>query len=766
MLRKAILLSVTASVLVAGSIYYLTSDQAAANDSTAAEPGRIANHLPTAVHAIALDDGHSHGEIRLTGAEEEIPLKKFEPGRALPIRRPIDYAVTDQPAPTTQLTAAEEAEKPSRRRRDLAAPGGASSAAGLPPALRAALSAMENGDTPGAAAPQQLDQPAEPATPQPSSRRFNPAASQETAPAATPPAATMPPASGGSRFSPAAPAPISRWNGGDEPGHPAPMQEAPAQPAPTEQDPAPMRFNSGSDQSAAARPNPTDGSLLTVASPTVAVQTIGPKAMVVGKPAVFQVVAKNLGKVDARELAIKIQTPHGVELVNQRAAMGTAQANTMGGAANFIIWQIPVLPAGGEGTLNLELATRNNRGFDLGVDVAFSAASAATTVNVLEPKLNMAIQGPSEVLYGETQIYSIVITNPGSGTAENVGITLMPLKAGQAPTTFNQIGSIQPGGKKVIEVEFAARQAGQLKISAEAFAEGGLRAQASEGVTVRRANLQLVAHGPPVKYAATSASYLFNLTNNGNAQAAGVVAEATLPTGAKFESCSDGGKYDPVGNKVVWNIGALEAQAVRPLKLDCTLMVGGNNTILASCKSTDGLLASQNVTTMVESVADLKLYVNDPKGPAPVGEEVTYEFRLDNRGTKEAEGIEVTVQFSQGIEPTQVSGGQATIDAGQVIFSPIQSLGPDKNLILKVSAKALTAGSHSFRAEVRCREPVTKLASEETTRFYGEGVLSRSTPQMQPSTPLNSGKTPLREAQRPAPAEGTPLSPTPYSRFR
>src|SRR5690606_19528718 len=161
------------------------------------------------------------------------------------------------------------------------------------------------------------------------------------------------------------------------------------------------------------------GSLLTVASPTVAVETTGPKSMVVGKPGVFQVVAKNLGKVDARELTIKIQTPHGVELVNQRAAMGTAQANTMGGVSNFIVWQIPGLRDGSEGALQLELATRNNRGFDLGVDVAFSSASASTMVNVLEPQLNMAIQGPSEVLFGETQIYSIVITNPGSGVAEN-----------------------------------------------------------------------------------------------------------------------------------------------------------------------------------------------------------------------------------------------------------------------------------------------------------------------------------------------------------
>ncbi|MFI4876833.1 MAG: hypothetical protein ACIALR_15890 [Blastopirellula sp. JB062] len=752
MIRKTIFLSVSFSVLAAVSAYYLTSDNAAANDSTGGEPGRIADHLPQGVQALATDGRQSHGAIQLTAAEEEItPLKKFEPKHALPIRRPVEVSISDQPAPTTQLTAAEE-EKPSSRRRESASVGGASSGAGLPPALRAALSAMEGEESPAATTPE-AHAPQTPQQPRPSSRRFNPAASK---PAGVDTASPAPKAESDlPAESPASPAPISRWNGGtqDLSGAASSDNDTPASA------PESMRFASDTPAPSSSAPSAANGSLLTVSSPTVAVQTMGPKSMVVGKPGQFQVIAKNLGKVDARDLSVKIQMPHAVELVNQRAAMGTAQANTMGGAANFIVWQIPVLPAGADGTLQLELATRNSRGFDLGVDVAFSAASSSTTVNVLEPKLDMAIQGPSEVLFGETQLYSIVISNPGSGVAENVGITLMPLKAGQAPTTFDQIGNIPPGGKKVIEVEFAARQAGQLSIQAEAFAEGGLRADAAEAVMVRRANLEMVASGPPVKYAATSASYVFNITNSGNAQATNVTAEAKLPTGAKFESCSDGGKYDAATNKVVWSLGALEAQAVRPLKVNCTLMVGGNNLVVASCRSSDGLMASKNVTTQVESVADLKLYVNDPKGPAPVGEEVTYEFRLDNRGTKAAEGIEVTVQFSQGIEPTQVSGGQATIDAGQVIFSPIQSLGPDKNLVLKVSAKALTAGSHSFRAEVRCREPITKLASEETTRFYGEGVLSRaSQPQATPQ------RTPLMEAQRPV--EPKPISQAPYSRFR
>ena len=39
----------------------------------------------------------------------------------------------------------------------------------------------------------------------------------------------------------------------------------------------------------------------------------------------------------------------------------------------------------------------------------------------------------------------------------------------------------------------------------------------------------------------------------------------------------------------------------------------------------------------LEALADLKLVVNDPQGPVPVGKEATYEIHIINRGTKAAD---------------------------------------------------------------------------------------------------------------------------------
>jgi hypothetical protein len=120
----------------------------------------------------------------------------------------------------------------------------------------------------------------------------------------------------------------------------------------------------------------------------------------------------------------------------------------------------------------------------------------------------------------------------------------------------------------------------------------------------------------------------------------------------------------------------------------------------------------------VDALADLKLVVNDPPGAIPVGKEVFYEVKVLNRGTKTAAGVEIAAYFSDGIEPTAVEGLQGAIAPGQVTAAPVPALPPGAEITLKIKARADQAGNHIFRAVVQCANPETRLASEETTRFY------------------------------------------------
>jgi hypothetical protein len=154
---------------------------------------------------------------------------------------------------------------------------------------------------------------------------------------------------------------------------------------------------------------------------------------------------------------------------------------------------------------------------------------------------------------------------------------------------------------------------------------------------------------------------------------------------------------------------------------------------------------SAAVATNVEALADLKLEVTDPPGPLAVGDEMAYEVHIRNRGTKAAEGVDVATFFSNGIEPVSAQGGSHDISAGQVVFRPIASIAPGSEAVLKVKARADQPGNHVFRVEVNCASVGAKLASEETTLFYGDGrsprTATRSGP-VAPGTGASGGNTP------------------------
>lgn len=125
--------------------------------------------------------------------------------------------------------------------------------------------------------------------------------------------------------------------------------------------------------------------------------------------------------------------------------------------------------------------------------------------------------------------------------------------------------------------------------------------------------------------------------------------------------------------------------------------------------------------------------VKDPTGPVPLGEEAVYELRVRNRGTREAENVEVYAYFSRGIEPTAAEGVPSRLAPGQVVFQPIASLAPGAEAVLKVRARADVAGNHVFRAEARCKPLNARLVSEATNLYYADGPTETQTAKNPPA---------------------------------
>ncbi len=466
-----------------------------------------------------------------------------------------------------------------------------------------------------------------------------------------------------------------------------------------------------------------EGVLFMAQSPVLSVAAAGPRTVMIGKEAEFFVKVKNSG-APANDVVVKIVVPSYADVASCRGTTGSAQPPSRTEIQAGIEWTIDRLEEGAEETLTLKLIPRKSSPLDLAISYTFTPETSQTMVEVQEPKLAMSLSGPSEVLFGQTKVYKLTISNPGNGDTHNVSVTLLPIGHGSEAPGTHRLGDLLAGESKTIDIELTARQAGAIEIKAQTFADGGLRAEASQEVRVRRAELKVVVEAPHVKYAGTPSTYSLLVENTGDALADGVTLSAILPPDAKFLSAS-GGRIDPQQARVTWNVGSLPAGGQRTFELQCALNTPGENRLQVAAQATGELNAATTCSTHVEAIADLKLEVRDPQGPVAVGDDAIYEVRIHNRGTKAAQGIDLAVFFSEGLEPSAADGGTHEIGDGQVVFEPLASLAAGEIAVFHVRSRAGQPGNHVFRAEVICESLNTKLAAEEATHFYGDQRVER-----------------------------------------
>ncbi|MBN1908140.1 MAG: hypothetical protein JW818_00240 [Pirellulales bacterium] len=487
-------------------------------------------------------------------------------------------------------------------------------------------------------------------------------------------------------------------------------------------------------------------------SPILNVRTIGPRRISVGKESTYEVFVENLGKVAADNVVVNIGLPEWADVLGAEATTGATLTDRAATDIKQFRWKVGPLAAHGQEKIVLRIVPRQSRPIDLKVKWDYTPVASQTVIEVQEPKLAMNLDGPREVLFGKKETYRLEIVNSGTGDAENVVLTLLPIVPGEGVPSNHSLGIVAAGTKKVIEIELTARQKGTLNVRVDLRCDGDVRAKLDEKLLVRKADLQLAADGPQVQFVGTVATYQFVITNPGNATANDIVVSAKIPATAKYLASDASGMLDAERNRAVWKIKSLAQGAKQVVRLQCQLVQDGFSRIEVEATGKAGLMTSAAAVTKVEAMADLALEVSDPPGPVPVGQEATYEIRIHNRGTKRATGVEVVAYFSRGIEPVAVQGSPYNIGPGQVVFDAIGTLPAGKDIVLKIKARADAPGNHMFRTEVYCKPLGTRLVGEETTHFY-RGNLATSTPPALTPTP----SVPSAPPGLPAPPTFSPL---------
>jgi hypothetical protein len=455
--------------------------------------------------------------------------------------------------------------------------------------------------------------------------------------------------------------------------------------------------------------------------PGLRVVTSGPAEIPVRQAITYTVSIENLGAIDAPGAMVQIELPVWVTLDGHQPTRGEVGRED-DAAARHLLWMVQGLPGGSREEITLTLTATEAKAFEVSTEWAIIPQSSSARVAVREPKLEIYIEGPDTIVYGESETYKVRVVNPGSGVAESVLFTLSP---NSATPQSQRIGSLDPGKEAQFEVELTAREMEDLQIHGLAGAAMNLKAEKIKSLQVVRAELEAVLTGPAVKYQDSEASYNLQLTNLGKADCRQIQAILELPPGVVYLGGIEGATV--TGNRIGWSIDNLAPDQTIDLTLMCQMKQTGQQNFGFACQGSAAGRTEVSLVTQVDALADLVLSINDPAAPAPVGKEVMYEIIVRNRGSKAAENVVVLAQFGEDIEPIRIEGAQGDIVPGQVKFAAIPRIDAGQQVAIKVFAKAERAGHHRFAAEVSCGD--TLLIAEEATRYLelvGQRVSRRS----------------------------------------
>ncbi|HEX7378096.1 MAG TPA: hypothetical protein VF278_13335 [Pirellulales bacterium] len=450
-------------------------------------------------------------------------------------------------------------------------------------------------------------------------------------------------------------------------------------------------------------------------APSLVVEKAAPDEIQIGKPAIFAVRVQNVGTVAAQGVEIQDVIPQGTHLMDARPAAEIVDGK--------VTWRVGTVKAGEETVVEMELMPVAEGEIGSVATVHFSGEASART-RCTRPQLAVDVSAPEQVLIGEEVMFSIKVSNPGTGTATGVVISDAIPEQLEHPAGSEleyEVGDLKPGESRQVDLSMGAMKAGQVINTIMASADGQLQAEQRSEVMIVAPQLEVSMQGPKRRFLERQATYTVVVSNPGTAPAKEVRLVTHLPKGLKFVAANNSGEFDAETNTVHWTLEELPAKETGQVTLTTLPIEAGEQLLKVEGVAERGLAAEQEEVVSVEGVAAILFQLADLADPIEVGGETTYEIRVVNQGSKAATNIELLATFPPQIKPRSAHGPTRDSVSGQEVrFAPLGRLPPKGETTYQIRAQGIAAGDLRVQVQLVTDEMQSPVTKEESTRVYAD----------------------------------------------
>ncbi|HMO15234.1 MAG TPA: hypothetical protein PKD64_13925 [Pirellulaceae bacterium] len=461
--------------------------------------------------------------------------------------------------------------------------------------------------------------------------------------------------------------------------------------------------------------NALDRSIESMQSPALVIEKLAPAEVQVNRPANFEVVVRNVGKATATMVQVVDEVPQGTELVSADPQPSSREGSK-------VVWQLGTIEPGKEQRIQMTLLPRQPGEIGSVAQVTMSTAAAVRTIST-KPELSISAECPEQVLLGNDVPISIVVSNTGTGVAENVILQEDVPEGLEFETGIRQleypVGNLRPNESRTVQLRLKATRIGQIRNHLVAHAEGELRSTATVDVSIVAPKIVTSGSGPSTRFVNREVTHQFSIANVGSASAKNLEMTAQLPRGLKFKETNNKGVYNPQTHSITWGLVELKSHQTGKIELTTLPVEPGDQVIEFKVRADMDIAERTQQTLQVRQLSEVFFDIDDSVDVVEVGTKVSYEIVVINRGSIDATNVELVVDFPPGVRPITVANGRGDeIRGQQVVFPLISRLQPDQELKLTINAQGIQPGDHVVVARLKTEDRAVPVAKEASTHFY------------------------------------------------
>ncbi len=510
------------------------------------------------------------------------------------------------------------------------------------------------------------------------------------------------------------------WDSNLRPKPAAPTQPEPVfTPAPVQ----PARFPAPTDRSIAVKPglvaiNGTGLHVVSMTHPSAGYGVLQldktiPKEIGLNKPFNYTLKVTNLTDATLTDLVITEDLPANFRFTGANPAVEQD--------VNKLLWRINSLQPRASNQLTISGVATNTDYLEQCTTVVH-LTRACSEVRVVQPRLELAMTAPHEVLLCEPIPVEFVVSNTGTGTEQNVNITsTLPTGLrtidGKNKLVF-EAGTLLAGQSQQFSAQLKAARAGTYTNSAVALSASGLKAETTAIATaVRKPVLTILNTCPDRQFLGRPVTYEITVTNTGDGPAKDTVLEDVLPPGVISIEATAGAKF--AGSRLSWELGTLAPKTSKKVRVSCTPTKVGPLTSFAIASAYCVEPVTTSTTTSVIGIPAVRLEVIDTEDPVEVGNQTTYVITLTNQGSAPDTNIRVVCTLENNLQYISSTGATTGSIMGNTLsFVPLGSLAPKANATWRVTARGIKPGEVRFRVIINTDQLVRPVEETEATYLY------------------------------------------------